>query len=173
MGKTPQGAIAHFEGPSQVLPETNMFFRLGSNPNEMRVKDSHTETTWTRWTRDDGEKRSGIEKLFQLSGMDKYVMHQNGLLMASLRAGNTNVPEETWKRLEQTMELRAAREEIIAAYDHYYTLEEIKALNAFYGSPVGKKELTTRPLMLQQVSYILGGRTDKIAALAAEESKKK
>jgi hypothetical protein len=100
------------------------------------VQDSKGQT---KWRRDDGEPRRTVEKLMQVSGMDKTMEQQNSMLLASLRSTRTNVSADTWKKLEEKMDLRQARDEIISIYEAMYTLEEIKALNAFYSSPLGKK----------------------------------
>jgi hypothetical protein len=91
------------------------------------------------------------------------------MLMVSLRS-ITNVSTDTWKRLEEKNDIREAREEIINTYEMMYTLEEIKALDAFYSSPVGKKELTTRPFMIQQALLLIQQRYDRIAGSAAAET---
>jgi hypothetical protein len=165
--KTSQGATISFNpAAASAFGTTNLFIHIGPR-NELVVKDSREQTTWRR---DDGQTRRAIEQLLQLSGVDSYFAQQNAMQMASLRASKTDVPEETWKKLEQQMDIREAREELIAIYEIHYNLDELKALNNFYASPVGKKELTTHPSMIQHMHRILQQRADQIASTAARES---
>ena len=104
--------------------------------------------------------------------MDKFIEQQAGLMTFSFRSTKSNVSPDTWTKLEQELDkdLRDAREEIITNYEVAYTLDEIKALNAFYESPVRRKELTTRPFLTQHVVQILQRKTDRIANAAGRET---
>lgn len=167
--KTPEGATLYFDAAAIGHRDTNVFLRVGSTPNEIIFKDSKGEV---KLNRDDGQKRKEIERLLRVSGTDKLIDQHNGLLMSSLRTGQVKLPEETWKKLEQQVDIGAAREKIIAECDMHYTIEELKSINAFYESPAGKKELAKRYVMMQRGYSILQSRADKIQWQAAEEARK-
>jgi len=85
------------------------------------------------------------------------------MFISSLKVNKTNVPAATWKTLEDKFSLAEVRDEIIAEYEAVYTLDELKAINAFYESPAGKKELSMSPGMWQHAIILLMGRAYKIA----------
>ena len=56
-------------------------------------------------------------------------------------------------------------------YDKYYTLDDLKAINAFYASPTGQKVLTSLPQIMQESMKIGQEWGAKIGAQAEEEIK--
>ena len=107
------------------------------------------------------EKRKEIERYFRATNLDKRIAQSDGMFISSLKVNKTNVPAATWKTLEDKFSLAEVRDQIIAEYEAVYTMDELKALNAFYESPAGKKELSMSPGMWQHVVNLLMGRADK------------
>lgn len=60
---------------------------------------------------------------------------------------------------------------LMSIYDKYYTVEDLKAINAFYESPSGQKVLSTLPQIMQESMKIGQEWGSKIGAQAAEEIK--
>lgn len=70
------------------------------------------------------------------------------------------------------MDMGSLTEEIIPLYDKYYTLEELKAINAFYQSPVGQKVLSTSPQIFQESVAIGQKWGEKMGKEASDEFEK-
>lgn len=96
------------------------------------------------------EKIVEIEKTLRLVGMDKLMGQMKTQMFTMFREKMTQVPEEYWKRAEAKFDMAELIQLIIPVYDKYYTTEDLKALNAFYESPVGQKVLSTLPQITQE-----------------------
>jgi uncharacterized protein len=96
------------------------------------------------------EKIVEIEKTLRLVGMEKLMGQMKTQMFTMFREKMTQVPEEYWKRAEAKFDMAELIQLIIPVYDKYYTVEDLKALNAFYESPVGQKVLSTLPQITQE-----------------------
>ena len=155
--KTADGALLEFAADTEFGSKPSL--RVGSNPNEVMFKTAKEEIKLERAS----EKRKEIERYFRVTNMDQRIAQSDGMFISSLKVNKTNVPAATWKTLEDKFSLAEVRDEIIAEYEAVYTLDELKAINAFYESPAGKKELSMSPGMWQHAIILLMGRADKIA----------
>ncbi|MFN7138353.1 MAG: DUF2059 domain-containing protein [Limisphaerales bacterium] len=116
------------------------------------------------------EKRAEIEKMLQLTGMEKLVNQMISQMIATLKMQQPEVSETFWEQFQKKMDARDLIEQIIPVYDKYYTIEDLKAVNAFYESPVGQKVLATLPQVMQE-SMLAGQKWgEKIGQQAAAES---
>ena len=121
------------------------------------------------------EKQKAIEKMLRITGTEKLMEQMKTQLMTSFRSSRTGVPEEFWTEFEKKLDMRRLLEEIIPLYDKYYTLEELRAVNDFYESTVGKKVLSTLPQIMQESMKIgqeWGRRVGEQAAAEAERELK-
>ena len=118
------------------------------------------------------EKRAEIEKMLRLTGMEKLMEQMKTQMIAALKGQLTDVPEEFWTKFQQKMDMRELLEKIIPLYDKYYTIEDLKAVNAFYESPAGKKVLGTLPEIMQESMKIGQEWGAKVGRQAAEEAGK-
>ena len=118
------------------------------------------------------EKRKEIEKMLQLTGMEKLMAQVKGQMINSLKREMPNVPEDFWTRFEKKMDVHELTEKIIPLYDKYYTLDDLKAVNAFYASPAGQKVMSTMPQLMQESMKIGQEWGEKIGKQAAEEVQK-
>jgi uncharacterized protein len=98
----------------------------------------------------DSEKRKEIEKMLQLTGMEKLMDQMKGQIIGNFKARRPNVPEPVWKSIDENFDMNELLEMIIPIYDKYYTLEDLKAVNAFYSTPAGQKILSTLPQVMQE-----------------------
>ena len=122
------------------------------------------------------EKRAQIEKLLQLTGTERLMGQMENQLIASFRAQMPQVPEAFWTKFQQKMNTREMLDLIIPVYDKYYTLDDLKAVNAFYQTPVGQKVLSTLPQVMQETMKIgqeWGEKKGEEAAREAEQEMKK
>jgi uncharacterized protein len=120
------------------------------------------------------EKRKEIEKMLQLTGVEKLMFQVKTQMISGLKAQMAEVPESFWEKVQEKMDTRELLEKkIIPLYDKYYTIEDLKAVNAFYGSPAGQKVLSTLPQITQE-SMEIGQEWGKQAAEeAAKELEEK
>jgi hypothetical protein len=122
------------------------------------------------------EKRKEIEKLLRLSGAEKLFGQMENQMIATIKAQMPQVPEGFWTKFQQKMNAHELIDLIIPVYDKYYTLEDLKTVNAFYETPVGQKVLSTLPQIMQETMKIgqeWGQKFGKKAAEEAEQELKK
>ena len=116
------------------------------------------------------EKRQEIEKMLRLTGMENLMGQMKTQMVASLKSQTGEVmPEEFWSKLQQKMDIRELIEKIIPIYDKYYTLDDLKAINAFYGSPAGQKVLANLPKVMQESMKVGQEWGERIGRQAADE----
>jgi hypothetical protein len=118
------------------------------------------------------EKRVEIEKMLKLTGMEKLTVQMKAQMIVSLKARITKVPESFWTKFEEKMDTHELIELIIPLYDKYYTVEDLKAVNAFYESPAGQKVLSSLPQIMQESMKVGQEWGEKIGKQAAEEAMK-
>lgn len=122
------------------------------------------------------EKRQQIEKMLRLTGMEKLMVQIKTQMVAGLKVNMKDVPEAFWQKFQLKMDTRELLEKIIPLYDKYYTIEDLKAVNAFYESPAGQKVLSTLPQITQESMKIgqeWGAKIGEQAAAEAEEESNK
>jgi len=100
------------------------------------------------------EKRQEIEKMLKSTGMEKVANQIMGQMIETFKTQSPDVPAEFWTKLQQQMDVHDLISRIIPVYDKYYTLEDLKAINAFYESPAGQKVLANLPQITQECMKI-------------------
>lgn len=116
------------------------------------------------------EKRQQIEKMLRLTGMEKLLDQMKTQMLSGFRTQMPEVPRTFWDKFEEKMDMRALIEKIIPLYDKYYTLEDLKAVNAFYETKAGQKILSTLPQLMQESMEIGQEWGEKIGKQAADEA---
>lgn len=112
------------------------------------------------------EKRKEIEKMLRLTGTDKLVTQVVNQMIDSFKQ-QMPASDEFWRKFQQKFDVHQLIEQIIPVYDKYYTIEDLKAINAFYETPAGQKVITTVPQITRECMEI-GQRWGKAAAKEAE-----
>jgi len=118
------------------------------------------------------EKRKEIEKMLRLTGVEKLSEQIANQMLTSLRTQLPQVPETFWTKFQQKMNTRDLIEKIIPVYDKYYTIEDLKAINAFYETSTGQKVISALPQLMQETLKIGEEWGQKIGQEAAEEAEK-
>src|SRR2546423_10394388 len=85
------------------------------------------------------EKEAEIRRMLELTGMQKLTDQMKSQMIGALRAQIKEVPEQFWNRFEKNLDTKELIEKIIPLYDKYYSVEDIRAVNAFYSSDVGRR----------------------------------
>ena len=122
------------------------------------------------------EKRQEVEKMLRLTGMEKLIGQMKTQMISSLKTQMPQVPEVFWNKFQEKMDIGELIEKIIPVYDKYYTVDDLKAVNAFYESTIGQKLISTVPQVMQETMKIgqeWGQRIGKQAAEEAEQEMKK
>jgi len=125
----------------------------------------------------DPAKVAEIRKLLELVGTVKMTHQMMNQMISTFRMQNNDVPSEFWDRFEKEMNLQDLIDKIIPVYAKYYSLDDLKAVNAFYQSPVGQRMLASTPQILQESMQIgqdwgRGVATRLMAELQEEKEKK-
>lgn len=93
--------------------------------------------------------------MLKLTGMERMVDQMMKQMIQSMSANRKDVPSAFWQRFEKKINSAELIERIIPLYDKYYTLEDLRAVNAFYSSPAGQRVLQTLPQIMQE-SMLVG-----------------
>jgi len=117
------------------------------------------------------EKRIEINRMLKLTGMEKLVDQMMTQMIASFRTNMKEVPDEFWDRFAQKGHSSELIEMIVPLYDKYYSLEDLRAVNAFYSSPAGQRVLSTLPQIMKESMAIGQQWGAKIGQEAVEEAR--
>ena len=74
--------------------------------------------------------------------------------MGQFRQTMTQIPEAFWTELDKEIDYNELLNKLLPVYDAHYTHDDIKALLAFYRSPIGQKSIRELPAIMQESSAI-------------------
>jgi hypothetical protein len=99
----------------------------------------------------DPAKEAEIRKMMELTESEKTMDLVADRMIAIYRQRHPELPQAFWDEL--TNEYKGMHHKLIdrmvAIYDKYYTLDDLKAANAFYQSPAGQHILAAKPKIMQ------------------------
>ncbi|WP_035672221.1 DUF2059 domain-containing protein [Flavobacterium sp. 83] len=95
-------------------------------------------------------KKDNIKNLLELTGSGKLGVQVGQNMINSFKKSYPNVPVEFWDDFLKEMNSDTLINLIIPIYDKYYTESEIKQLSEFYQSSLGKKVISTMPLVVKE-----------------------
>jgi hypothetical protein len=102
----------------------------------------------------DPAKEAEIRKLLEITGTVKLVNQMLNQMMGTLRGRASQLPPEFWDNLQKEMDPTKLVEKLIPVYDKYYTIDDLKAVNAFYQTPAGQHLLQVQPAGMKAVLEI-------------------
>jgi len=102
----------------------------------------------------DPAKAAEIRKLLELTGTVKMTQQIMAQMIASFKMQNNGVSSEFWDRFEKEMNIQGLVDKMIPIYAKYYTLDDLKAVNAFYETPAGQRVLAATPLIMHESMQI-------------------
>ena len=94
------------------------------------------------------EKRELIDQLLQTTGafaLGDQIMDE---LFELQKSQNSHIPEDTWDRVREQLDMQELKPAIHHIYDKYFSASELKELNAFYDSALGAKMIRVQPQIL-------------------------
>jgi hypothetical protein len=97
--------------------------------------------------------RQAIERLFELTDMRQKIEESvDNVLLMQINQNPSLAQHETLVRqfLEQTIGWQGLKEDLTQMYLQTFTEDEVNEMNAFYGSPTGRKVITQLPDLVQQ-----------------------
>ena len=114
----------------------------------------------------DPAKEAEIRKLLEMTGTVKLVNQMLGQMMETLRSRSSGLPPEFWDQLQKDMDPAKLVEKLIPVYDKYYSLDDLKAVNAFYQTPAGQHLLQAQPMVMKE-SMSIGQEWGRAAGMKA------
>ncbi len=123
----------------------------------------------------DPAKEVEIRKLLLATGTVKMVDMSLKKMVAAMRERAGDLPDAFWDKLIKEMDSSKLVEKLIPIYAKYYTLEDLKAVNAFYATPAGEHMLAAQPQIMND-SMSIGqawGREAGMKAMLEIENYKK
>jgi hypothetical protein len=125
----------------------------------------------------DPAKEAEIRKLLDTIGTVKLTNQIMEQMISNFRSRNNGVSKEFWDRFEQKMNAQDLVGKIVPIYAKYYTMDDLKAINAFYQTPAGQKVIASTPQIMHD-SMLVGQEwgkhvsIDLMAELNEEKAKK-
>ena len=114
----------------------------------------------------DPAKEAEIRKLLEMTGTVKLVNQMLKQMVGTLRDRASTLPPEFWDNLEKEMDPQKLVDKMIPVYDKYYTIDDLKAVNAFYQTPAGQHLLQVQPAVLKE-SMTIGQEWGREAGMKA------
>ncbi|HEX8372769.1 MAG TPA: DUF2059 domain-containing protein [Chthoniobacterales bacterium] len=115
------------------------------------------------------EKKKEIEEMLKLTGAESMMRQMITQMIGQMQKGMPAAPAGFWEKFSAKMDTREFMEMIIPVYDKYYTLEDLRAANAFYSSAAGKRMVSTMPQIMSESMKMGQAWGEKIGRQAAEE----
>jgi hypothetical protein len=88
----------------------------------------------------DPAKDAEIRKMIQVTGVEKTMKLVMNRMFESFKTQNSGLPPDFWSRIETEINANLSDliEQLIPVYAQYYSMDDLKAVNAFYQSPAGQ-----------------------------------
>ncbi|GAB3568111.1 hypothetical protein GCM10027578_20210 [Spirosoma luteolum] len=99
-------------------------------------------------------KQEDIRQLVAVTGTIDLMKQSMQRMMGQFRQTMTQIPEAFWTELDKEIDYNELLNKLLPVYDAHYTHDDIKALLAFYRSPIGQKSIRELPAIMQESSAI-------------------
>jgi hypothetical protein len=93
----------------------------------------------------DPAKEAEVRKMIKESGVAKTMKLVMDRMFDAFKAQNSTLSADFWTRIEADMKIDDLLEKLVPIYAKYYTIEDLKAINAFYESPAGRHMIEVQP----------------------------
>jgi hypothetical protein len=102
----------------------------------------------------DPAKETEIRKMIQESGMTKTMGLVMDRMFDSFKAQNASLPPEFWMRIESEMDMNELVSQLVPIFAQYYSIDDLKAINALYESPAGRHMIEVQPQITTQAMQV-------------------
>ena len=92
--------------------------------------------------------------MLKLTGMEQLVDQMMNQMLSALQQQSPQAPAEFWEAFRGKVRGADLIEKLLPLYDKYYSLEDLRAVNAFYSSPAGQRMIKTMPQIMQESMMI-------------------
>ncbi len=93
--------------------------------------------------------------MINVTGLSKMMNQMMDQMFASFQANAPkDMPQEFWDKVRGKMKVDDMIEQIMPLYDKYFSLEDLKAVNAFYLSPAGQHMIAALPQLMHESMQI-------------------
>ena len=116
-------------------------------------------------------KKEKIEKLLDVTGSGKMGAQVVQSLVPSFQRAHPDVPQQFWDDFAKAVKPEDLVALMVPIYDKYYTEEDIDQIIAFYNTPVGKKMISTTPMVMQESMAAGQAWGKQLAAKVAQQLK--
>jgi len=93
------------------------------------------------------EKDQEIRRLLEVTGTTKTMPEARDQMIAEFRKALPGVPSEFWEDFRKEINIDEVVDLMVPVYDKHLSLEEIKAANAFFATPAGKRFAEKMPVV--------------------------
>jgi uncharacterized protein len=119
------------------------------------------------------DKEREIRKLLEATGTTKTMPQMMDQMIAEFRKALPNVPPQFWDDFRKEVNVDELIGLIVPVYDKHLSLEDVKAANAFFATPAGKRFAEKLPVMSSE-SFEVGRQWGEAKGrLVAERLKEK
>jgi uncharacterized protein len=119
------------------------------------------------------DKEREIRKLLEATGTTKTMPQMMDQMIAEFRKALPNVPPQFWEDFRKEVNVDELIGLIVPVYDKHLSLEDVKAANAFFATPAGKRFAEKLPVMSSE-SFEVGRQWGEAKGrLVAERLKEK
>jgi hypothetical protein len=101
------------------------------------------------------EKRDAILQLMDMTQSTAVVTEMKDALLQQMKGMFPQVPDGVWQDMAREFKVEEFQELVIPIYAHHFSLEDVKALIAFYSTPAGQRILKEVPAVARE-SMIIG-----------------
>jgi len=102
----------------------------------------------------DPAKAAEIRKMLALTGTVKLMNQMFDQMLDSFKMQNSGASTDFWNRFQKEINTQELVDKMVPLYDKYYTLDDLKAVNAFYESPAGQRVLASTPQIMRESMQI-------------------
>ena len=93
------------------------------------------------------DKEREIRKLLEATGTTKSMPEMMDQMIAEFRKALPDVPSQFWDDFRKEINIDELVSLMVPVYDKHLSLEDIKAANAFFATPAGKRFAEKMPVM--------------------------
>lgn len=96
------------------------------------------------------QKHEDTIKLIELLGLQNTAKSIFPQIISALKPQFPQVPDKFWAEFQSASNLQKCIDFYVEAYETHFSHEEIKGMIQFYSTPLGKKIMSTMPIIMQE-----------------------
>ena len=117
------------------------------------------------------DKRQAILHMMEITGVVKTLDSVSLQLLNQMQAQMPNQSEDFWKGVMKKLDTKELTERLVKVYDKYYTMDDLKEMNAFYDGPIGQKMMKSTPMIMSESNTIARNWIENIRQETQNEAK--